>query len=273
MQAPQVIEAIKIIREIGTEGSAPLLVTGNDFADYYAKPIRTPAPCIEIINEFLCSNLLDRLGLKTPEIRLIKIDYDLTEGKNLSNRYRKEYFDKPFFGSKSISGHIEIETYFRLFNRRDLSLFAVPEDIIKIGFFDLWVGNKDRKPSNANVIISENEAKKFELHPIDHGAAFCYMAHREVSDVRLWLNPSFSILTTPMAKIIAKEVIGSEIDAFGNDNILRIINLCKENFNDVLASIPKDLGFSKKASKHLEEFLFNDKRNAALWERSKQLLA
>jgi hypothetical protein len=265
------LKAIQIKREINTEGSAPLFVTGEDDLNYYAKPIRTAPPCLEIINEFLCSNLLSYWALNTPEIRLMNIDYELAQGKNLSKRYKPEYFSKPFFASRSIDDGIELEKYFMSFNKNDLTKFVSPKDIIKIGYFDLWIGNKDRKPKNPNILLSLLD-DKFIIHPIDHGAGFCYLQYLQVTDINLWLSPDNSILTTQMAKVVAKELFKDGAKEFWENDILCHLKHIEENIDLIFSKVPRELGFSKKAKEHLKEFLFDDKRNCDLWRRAIGLL-
>jgi hypothetical protein len=77
---------------------------------------------------------------------------------------------------------------------------------VKIGIFDFWIGNKDRKPENPNILIG-TDGNKFDFHPIDHTAAFAFLEdYKQVRDVLLAIEPKNNILSAPIIGSLTKFV-------------------------------------------------------------------
>lgn len=261
----KIISAEKIIKEIQTSGSGPLLVLGNDKNSYYAKTTTPNPPRIELINEVLCGYLAQCWGLKVPPFCLIEIPSQVVnnytaEGGILSNRYSNVVFDGNFFfGSQHIQA-IELDSYFHGFkDKSDYKLFDSPLDLVKIGVFDIWIGNKDRKPENPNVLLGTDE--KFTFCPIDHTAAFAHCTdYRQVSDIFLFLEERFKLLNVPLVKSIAKFEPPQQILQL-QEQIEEGIRISLENLDFIFGQIPIAWGFSKKAKQHVADFLSQNKRN------------
>lgn len=264
----KIISAEKIIREIQTVGSGPLLVLGNDKKLYYAKTTSTIVPRIELINEVLCGYLAQCWGLQIPPFCLIEIPTSVVTnyvGENgaLSKRYDKVVFEgNAFFGSLSIQA-FELEQYFHgLKDKSDYKLFQNPLDLVKIGVFDIWIGNKDRKPDNPNVLLGGEE--KFIFCPIDHTAAFAHCtSYQQVTDIFLYLEDRFRLLNAPLVKSIAKFEPPQRILQL-KEEIDDGIEVSLENLDFIFDQIPSAWGFSKKAQQHLKDFLNLNARNAKM---------
>lgn len=261
------VNAEKIIKEVPTEGNAPLLVLGEDGALYYAKTTSPRHPCVELVNELICGYFAQCWGLKIPKFCLVTIDDSVVdryrkEGGNLSSRYRADSFsERLYFGSQAISPTIEVEAYIQGFDRRsDLNYFRKPLDFLKIGVFDLWVGNKDRKPDNPNVLIG-NSAGIFEFHPIDHAASFAYITnYSDVRDVMLHIDPQKCILSTPLVQSIANFAPSGAVSAL-KDEILQGMNEVCANISFIFNQVPSNWGLSKRAKSHLATFFADGHRN------------
>jgi hypothetical protein len=223
-------EAIQIKSAKSTEGSAPLEVICDDGEIYFIKTtLPTHAPFPELINELLCNYLCQTFGLTVAIPRLvilpqIVIDSFISEGNSLDKRYQDVKFDdRVFFGAQSINNATEFEQYNSyLKNKHDFNKFKNPTDLIKIGVLDFWVGNKDRRPKNPNIIISPTK-EGFEFNPIDHTAAFGYQTnYKGLKSSQMLVEDSKNILSTPISKSILNFVMSKNNDNL-KDEIIGLI--------------------------------------------------
>lgn len=266
----QLINASKIVTEILTDGSSPLQIVDSLGNSYYAKTTTTNIPYQELINEVLCAYFLQLWDLKVPTPCVINIsdevvDNYIQEIGALSNRYNfRPFADRAFFGSKVIWPLIELETYFtNLSGKKEYNLFLDPLDLIKIGVFDLWIGNMDRKPENPNIILG-TDGDRFCIHPIDHTAAFAHVPNLNgLRPVLLHLAPHKNILSSTFAKSIIRFAPSDELRHL-KDQILLAMNDVNSNIIDIFDQVPPSWGFSKKAKTNLSTILADPKRNAVV---------
>jgi hypothetical protein len=264
------VTAEKIFKEVNTQGSAPLLVMADDGNIYYCKTTLAKPPYIELINEVLVANFAKCFGLKVPELALVKIskatvDLFVQENGSLSRRYSKTDFDNElFFGSEKDATATELEVYIQqISGKAEFKNFQNPTDLIKIGVLDLWVGNKDRKPENPNIIITSNNGK-LNFEPIDHTAAFSLCTnYQQVNTTFLFMEERFRILNMPLIKSIAS--FATNLKEL-KEQITTGIQLTLTNLDDIFDMVPKDWGFSKKAKSHLKDFFSDATRNKSIVE-------
>lgn len=263
----QTLSCEKVIKEIPTSGSSPLLVLGSDMNFHFAKTCKVDVPRIELINELVCAYLAQCWSLKVPTFSLLQIDKDVIEafrgeaGNSLSNRYPTTLFPSVFFASKQLNPAVELDLYFNgLKGKPGLKLFRNPTDLIKIGVFDVWIGNKDRKLENPNILLNEVK-NSVDFCPIDHSAAFAYCTdYRQVTPVFMFMEEKFKILKHPMIKAIAH--LGPKAKTFGlKKELLADMELALKNIDFIFDQIPASWGLSKKAKAHLKAFLGDNERN------------
>jgi hypothetical protein len=261
----QEITAIKILREMGTEGSSPLLVMDSNQNEYYAKTTQLVAPRNEIINEIICGYALKCWDICVPEIYLIKIPFELVEQFNnekpISNRYTNNHFHNTlFFGSKKEDNVVDALDFLPGITKPQFKLFHQSQDLLKIGVFDLWVGNKDRKPTNPNLLLKATPVG-FDFCAIDHTAAFAYINnYLDIRDIMLTMDVSFSILGTQLARNV-KQYLTQRIIRNLNQDILYGMDSFIRNYDTIVENVPNNWGFSKKAKAHLKTLLSNEERN------------
>lgn len=261
------ITAIKILKEIGTIGSSPLLVIDKDGNQYYAKTTTFNLPKAELINEVFCAYALQCWDLKVPPVCLIQIPYQLVEQYNrenavpISNRYKLQYFGETlFFGSQNLGNAVELQDFLPGITKSQFKNLYLPQDLIKIGVFDLWVGNKDRRPENPNFLMVFEDGK-IRFCAIDHTAAFAHISdYQQVRDIMLGMKRNDGILATKLAKSIG-ELLPSKITKNLRDDILTGMENVRIEFDTIVELIPKQWGFSKKAKAHLKAFFNNMERN------------
>lgn len=265
--ALEVITVIKILKEIPTIGSSPLLVIDQNGNEYYAKTTTLNLPRVELINEIFCACALKCWDLLTPSICLIKIPYQLVLQFNAENptpisaRYKQEHFDNTlFFGSHNMTTQVELQDYLPSISKGEFKQLYRPQDLIKIGVFDLWVGNKDRKPDNPNFLMCPIDGK-ICFYAIDHTAAFAHIAdYKEVRDIMLRMSKKHSILDSPFAKNVLEHLPKEVINNL-KDEILKGISKFNSEFDVIVDLIPQEWGLSKKAKAHLKNFFTDTERN------------
>jgi hypothetical protein len=264
LKEPKQKTVLSILQEIDTDGHSPLLVIADDFKKYLIKSTRDHRPSYYIINEFLCCYLLQIWKIPTPEFVSIKLDPVLLSSGTYSEFHKPHFYNNITFGSRWLEEGLEMAEYIRVHNKVGLRKFKNPLDIIKIGLFDIWVENTDRKPTNNNILFSASE-NHLIINAIDHAFTFDSVKY---SDLNVnYINNTFNenILETSLAKDIIslkqkepdKEVW---IDDF-KENFYLCINNCQQNFETVVRYIPAELGFDRDLSQFIRDFLFNDKRN------------
>jgi hypothetical protein len=261
------VRAELIIDELTTEGSRPLQVLADDGIVYIAKTTTAVIPCVEVINEVLCGYLALCWDLAVPPFALVQISptvveqYEKRKGR-LSNRYADcPFADRLFFGSQMVN-QVEIDSYFAgPHHPAQMQLFHQPLDLLKIGVFDLWVGNFDRKPNNPNILLSSRADERFDFNPIDHAAGFAYLPnHRDVRDTLLIRDPKNCVLSHPFVRAIAKFTSPEKIRALQSD-IQVGISIALANVDFIGSQIPAGWGLSRKAKDHLKQFLADSVRN------------
>ncbi len=252
------ITAIKILEEYQTEGSGPLKVIGDDDELYVAKFTTYRHPYKELINELICGLLAQCWGLKVPEMVVIGFSGEVVERFTYSDRYHPAHFQQEFFGSHLLENVQETEIYFGHLNKKEYGRFENPLDFILTGCFDHWVGNRDRKPDNSNMLISIDANEKLQWHPIDHAAAFAYLDYREVRDAMVRIENS--ILKCGFVRSIGKYEDKKKLE-----NLPKIVEICISNslkeIDHIFDQVPKSWGFGKKSRAKLKEFFNNEERN------------
>lgn len=262
------ITAIQILEQKGTN-SVPFFILCDDGELYIAKSMfKSHPPFEDLINEIIGVYFLEIMKVNVIKSAIINIPQDVFEsfklsGKPYDKRYDKLQFDNVlFFGSKHLSTTTEVELYnTTLKNKFDYNKYINPLDFIKIGVFDYWIGNMDRRGSNPNILVDESLDGKFKFLPIDHTYTFGYQSNYKALRLELMSNPHpKSILRTPMSKSILNFADSKIISNFHN--------ILYESFNDVLndidfvfEQIPSSLGLSKGGKKKIKEILSNKDRN------------
>jgi hypothetical protein len=262
------VHITKIDEELTTEGSGPLLTLDEPGNFYYCKTTNTTVPRVEIINEVICWYMLKCWGFELPEIALARIKKEVAkkyeeEYQLLTQRYKNVDFDNElFFASKRLEFSTDVESFMTgIESRKDFKKFSNPLEIIMIGVFDLWVGNKDRKPGNPNILLSIDEEERFKFVPIDHTAAFAYLTnYKEVREVMLEIAGNNSILSAPIVKSITKFADSLKVQDLRNE-IFQCMEATNQQLDFIFEQVPKEWGFSKKAKVHLKEFFADKARN------------
>ncbi len=235
---------IEVRREISKTFHTPLLVLTSDLDEYYSKTPKDHTLELSIIKEFLCSHLLECWNLRTPEIAALKIDPAIIKIP-LSHNHKNSYFSRHSFGSKILKPVTELEAIMQIENKHDYNRFENPVDVLKIGLFDIWIENDDRKPSNTNILI-KNDENGLNFYPIDHSFTFSTMKFQDLDSSVISVSFNDSILYTKFAQSIFQFIIKNNKGWFDQikDYFLMSVSNCQKNFTYITNNIPKDLGQS-----------------------------
>lgn len=261
--APEHKNVLSIEHEVKTDGHSPLLVIADDFRKYIIKSTRGQEPSYNIINEFLCGYLLKLWSIPVPEFAAITLNPELLKGRNFSDFHKAHFYQNITFGSRCLDMVVEMGPQ-RVRNKYDLKKFKNPNDLLKIGLFDIWIENTDRKPTNNNVLFSIT-GNQLTINAIDHAFTFDSMSYSDLNTEYIVNTYNDNILETDMANDILhflKKDPGwhNWISQFGDKYYLCIEN-CKQNFDSIVKYIPDELGFDIVLSKYVSDFLFNEGRN------------
>jgi len=256
---------VLIIREeIITDGHSPLLVITEDFTEYFIKSTRGRKPDYSILNEFLCSYLLNIWGIPVPRFSAVILNPDSIKGRGFSHFHKPYFYNDITFGSEKISNAVEMGNFLRSEGKVDYRKFVNPEDILRIGLFDIWVENTDRKPTNNNVLFSIS-GNQIDIYAIDHAFTFDSINYSDL-DPR-YINNTFNdnILETDFARdILAISKREHSLDKIVNQfqkNYYLCIENCRKQYDTIAGYIPEELGFDTTLRKYISDFLFDEKRN------------
>lgn len=258
---------VQVLEEVGTEGSSPLKVLTENGDVYFLKTARQQVPKSELINEVICHGLCVSWGLRVPSIAILSISKEVIESfKDSGISFSDQYNDKSlngegfYFGSKQVPNAVEMERNTKVENKQAFNKYAHPLDLIKIATFDAWIGNKDRKPKNPNVLLYQ-KGTRLDFCPIDHCAAFAYLQeYKKVTSSRLWLGNEFSLMKSHLFTTFIKFVDKKELQNYHLE-LERCFGTAKNQMQEIFDSVPKSWGFSAKSKAHLIKFLSDEKRN------------
>lgn len=231
---------------------------------------KTHPPFEDLINEVLSNNFLHCWGIPVPEPAIIKFDnilieQYLAEGNVIDKKYTGFNFNNHyFFGTKFLHSTTEIDLYnLNLKDKRDYNKYQNPIDLIKIGVFDRWIANMDRRSDNPNILM-DTSTEKFRFIPIDNTQAFaCQTDYKGLKLAVMNTVNNKSILSTPITKSICSFADPKKFSNLGKEianNIENTIDLIEPIFEN----IPSNFGLSKGGKAKIKEVLSNKERNQTI---------
>jgi len=254
------LNAITIFKEITGTNHSPLHLLADNYEEYFVKSTQGKLPGTYLINEFLCHFLLREWDFQTPDVAVITVDPDLIRPE-FSTKHKKSYYKNICFGSKKLPDALEFNQFYSSPNKTEIKKIKNIQDFLKLGLFDIWIENDDRKPTNFNILLKP-ESGRYLLTPIDNASVFSTLNHND-------LNPSFvscsfndSVLYTPLAAVLHKEIKDKRGWCREMEKKFYFwIENCNQNYNEIISCLPKELGLSNEISNKIKDFLFNENRN------------
>lgn len=265
-----IVKAVQIIECYGTN-SIPLKVLCDDNEIYIIKTMfKNHPPFEDLINETLSNYFLQCWNIPVPEQALVVFDDILVEQFLLENKtINKKYIDFKFnnhffYGTKFLPFATEVDLYnITLKNKHDYNKYENPIDLIKIGAFDKWIANMDRRIDNPNILV-DNSGVKFKFIPIDNTQSFANQS--SYKNLKLALMDTVnnkSILSSPITKSISNFANSKKYSNLANEitgNIEKSIDFIEPIFEN----IPSEFGLSKQGKTKIKEILSNKERNQVI---------
>ncbi len=262
----EIVNAITILDEIHTTGHSPLKVQCDDGNIYILKKRKHLQADTEMVSEFLCNFLCRQWGIKTPECRFVRVPRELIISEtNLSRRHNVSHYENYLcFGSQFMPNAIDVELSDLTYLRGSRSIYNDMAELLKIGLFDLWVVNIDRKPTNLNLMKQIMPNGKFSFVAIDHAYAFDTLRYDQLTkDLALSCNES--ILFLDLSITIYKDLISQDIDNVFNTYFWDSVGRCETGLDTFLNEIANNFNEEGKYFYQLKRFLFDNDRNGTIF--------
>lgn len=262
----QVINAVQIIDILGTN-SIPIKVLAEDTEIYFAKTIfKTHPPLEDIINELIGNFIYSSWGIQVPEINIIKIENELLQRfiteNNIVTKYSDYNLEELFIiGVKEIVNQTDVDLHnLTITNKNDFNKFLNPYRFLDIAFCDIWLGNKDRRINNTNLLLVEDYGK-LDFVAIDHTQLFANQSNYKGLKISVMDSDlSNMLITTDFTKKICKFAEKEIISTYHN-RILEKIGITLDVLPNFLDLLPSEIGLSKAGKNKIIEVLENQERN------------
>lgn len=259
------LEAKSIIEEINTDGHSPLKVLADEYETYYIKSGKERIPAFDMLNEYFCHYLLNLWLIPTPDIAAIKLDSELLNERGFSHYHKKHYYNQITFGSKQLPFSFELGHFTQIRDKIDFRKYLNPDVFLKIGLFDIWVENTDRKPSNFNILI-QYVGDQLKVYAMDHAATFNCMNYKDLNSDPGFITNTYneSILYSQTIKEVIKQLKRLDLIKGLSEYFYFSVSECKHNFINIVKQIPSELGLDEELVVSLQKFLFSEQRNKAV---------
>lgn len=249
----------------------PLRIYCSDNKTYIVKANRTNHLFFDFgfYNEFICSFFLFAWNISTPNFAGIQVDSELIKKAELPSQYNPKYYKNICFGSENLNMPIDfMPRSFNVSNRRFIKQYHDSFELLKIGLFDFWVHNTDRRPNHSNLMLQYPEMSIFA---IDHYHAF--NASKDYSSLshNLVLSDDNTIINTKLARSIWATHEDIDIDNL-KKYFATSIKVCRLQFETFIQTIENLTKFNISSKKELASFLFNKKRNKIIFDKYTALL-
>lgn len=226
---------------------------------YFVKYNRTASEIDGLIAEIVCHFLAKRLHLETPDIAYVEIgNHPIPENFQFSNHITQ---GKIAFGSKKAQNVVnELTQLDFVFSKHEFNRIEFPEHLLRIGLFDLWIGNNDRSAQNYNLFLTRGKTQKLVV--FDHFEAFNKIAEHSLNDIQLDIDVySDGFLSTnyayEMLGWVSKDNLYDEMENF-------FTTIDDVNVDELLRSIcqtyPNTWNEDKETTDYIVRFLTSEIR-------------
>ena len=167
-----------LIKEIPTDGHAPMMFRCDDGQTYYCKyrlRLKKEEELDFVTYEMLAHHLLRWLNIPTPGVAFVEVTDGSFDPKALTKNRTHCRPGVVCFGSQHVQARL-LTSIEMISDKRDFNRLANPMDLLKIALFDQWVGNVDRGKSidqghNFNLLLTDKD-QKVQYVAFDHAFIF-----------------------------------------------------------------------------------------------------
>lgn len=224
---------------------------------YFLKYPRSDNEFDGLMSEILCHRLAKKLHLNTPEIALVEIGSHPVSTAIIHHEKLKS--GQIVFGSKRLEKAEELSQHNFVINKYDFNRLEYPPHILRIGLFDLWIGNKDRKGDNFNLFLTQGKLQK--LYIFDHFEAFAKITENDQNEISAnvdiyegFLGYSYAY---EMLGWVDKDDLEHEMNEFLNS--IRSFDV-KEVLDSVVNDLPNRWNIADKTIDYMARFLKSEDR-------------
>lgn len=264
-------EVISISKSYDTSGHKPYLILTKDYEQYILKTPNNRTDKSSLTKEFLCSLLLNRWKIETPDIASLSLKSSLAESENILKRIDFSY-SSSYFGSKLKPDSIDMQNMISGKGKVSFKKIQNILTLIEIGLFDIWIENDDRKPSNNNIILCPANDKLI-ITAIDHAMTFASLAFDQLNPSNVSFSDNDSIIYTPLgSETINKLKINGSWLAKAREKFYLCISETKLSFQEICNKLPLEFRLSFEEQEKLYNFLFNSERNKKVFDQFSYIL-
>lgn len=270
---PPICHTSTILKEIPTYGSHPLLVLTEEYDQYVIKHSKGHSFPIDILNEFICTFLLEQWMIRTPSSALVHTEQALITSLNSSN-HKSRFYKVPSFGSCYNPNTTELSAFGLVVDtRHDYNRLADPLQFFHIALFDVWISNVDRHGGNYNLIVQQNLGK-LNFIPIDHAFVFEQLSYEHLDPKNYHPISNEHLLDSDIGKSIRRfQTINEAFIASEEQYFYICLEKCNESINVILNWLSGEYMLDIEVFSPLLAYLFDVNRNGKVFEEYKDRLS
>lgn len=206
-----------------------------------------------MFHELLVGGFAKLWELAVPDFCLVQVKPDHVEDHPILQR---SFFNTLCFGSKYEGNCAEIDEFYADMSLPGKKRFKHKFEFLKIGLFDIWMANEDRKFNNYNLLIDVENGNRFV--PIDHDAIF---NTGNLDKGLVLLTEDESLINTDLTRKLfsVKELRKKDFLENTKNDYYLCVGKCKQNTGKILQEIPPEWGIDVAEYQNLlDSHLFNE---------------
>ena len=245
----------------------PLRVLAEDGHLYHMYPIKKNAdPNIKVASEILSNHFLHAWNIRNPLISGLYLHPQLA--KDHRPQYRDGFMyvaykkmDKAIQFSRILDdGHYWT---FRSFDR--------PDDLIKIGLWDLWLNNEHRINDKINLLIDTTPNGRLGIIPIRHDDIIPVLIKNKW-ERNVTYDEGKSVLDLQLAAKTFFHLNKKLGINYWQGEFNRAIDVCQQQFTEIVKSINGSPKVDPRLWNQLYIFLFDPKRNKEVFSKFLEIM-
>jgi len=266
------LETIQLLREVETDGHSPMQFLCSNQAIYYLKYRSGKSFDSQELNfliyEVLCSLLLKKLEIPTPDIALVRLQEGSYESQQLKANKRYAKPNKICFASKEIP-NCQVVMGFEKVNH-----IINPLDLIRIAIFDIWVDNADRGKKltnggyNYNLLL-KSVTNGYQIIAFDHAFTFGGQQNIGIFSEKVPISKYNKLLDSDFFTSLMPFIPKNERINVADDFIERCQKI---DINTILEQMKNNLPDEWYINPYLSQNLYQFLTSSVRWENIQKLI-